>query len=199
MSGVTIIDSGGANIASLSFALNRLGVDALLTSDAERIRTSDRVILPGVGAAADAMRRLKRQRLDELIPELKQPVLGICLGLQLLAEASEEGDTKCLGLFPGIAEGLSAAPGTPVPHMGWSRISITRAHPLLNRIESGSYFYFLHSFALPPADYAVATAVHSRDFTAVLASRNFVAAQFHPERSSAAGEQFLSNFLEMKP
>lgn len=197
--GVAIIDSGGANIASLKFALDRLGVDAVLTTDAEAILTADHVILPGVGAAAAAMRRLTALGLAELIPQLEQPVLGICLGMQLLAEASEEGDAECLGVLPGVAEKLSASPDSPVPHMGWSRVSVTREHPLLKGIDNGSYFYFLHSYALPVADYALATASHSVDFAAILAHRNFFAAQFHPERSSAAGAKLLANFLEIHP
>lgn len=196
---VAIIDSGGANIASLRFAFGRLGVNAVLTTDAGRIRSADRVVLPGVGAAAAAMRRLRDSRLDELIPTLEQPVLGICLGMQLLADASEEGGAECLGVLPGTAGRLAASPDTPVPHMGWSRVSMTRRHPLFRGIEDGSFFYFLHSYALPVADYALATAKHSAIFTAVLAHRNFFAAQFHPERSSAAGARLLSNFLDFPP
>ena len=153
MSGVAIIDSGGANIASLKFALRRLGVDATLTTDDKLLRDASHVILPGVGAAADAMRRLNRSGLDELIPTLDQPVLGICLGMQLLAEASEEDDAECLGVFSGIARKLSASPETPVPNMGWCPTSALRQHPLLHGIGDGSYFYFVHSYALPVDDY----------------------------------------------
>jgi len=197
--GVVIIDSGGANIASLRFALERLGVVAELTTDAATIQAAGHVILPGVGAAAAAMQRLRASGLTELIPALEQPVLGICLGMQLLAEASEEDSAECLGIFPGVAGKLSASPNSPVPHMGWSRVSVTKQHPLIKDIDSGSYFYFLHSYALPVADYALATASHSGDFTAILSHRNFFAAQFHPERSSAAGAKLLANFLELQP
>lgn len=197
MSRVAIIDSGGANIASLRFALQRLGKDALLTADAETIRDASHVILPGVGAAAAAMRQLRASGLDEVIPGLQQPVLGICLGMQLLAEASEEDDAECLGIFPGIAQKLSASPDTPVPNMGWCPTSTVKEHSLLNGIDSGSYFYFVHSYILPVADYSIATAAHSDNFTAVVAYQNFYATQFHPERSSAAGARVLANFLEL--
>ena len=197
--GVAIIDSGGANIASLKFALNRLDVDAILTTDSKTIQNASHVILPGVGAAAAAMQRLTQTGLDELIPTLEQPVLGICLGMQLLAEASEEDNAKCLGVIPGIAKKLSASPDTPVPNMGWSPASLARQHPLLDGIDDGSYFYFVHSYALPVADYSLATASHTGNFTAILTHDNFCATQFHPERSSAAGARLLSNFLELQP
>ena len=196
--GVAIIDSGGANIASLRFALNRLGVGATLTTDARTIQRASHVILPGVGAAAAAMQRLRQTGLNRLIPELEQPVLGICLGMQLLVEASEEDDAECLGVISGVAKKLSASPDTPVPNMGWCPASVARQHPLLAGIEDGSYFYFVHSYALPVADYALATASHADEFTAVLSVNNFHATQFHPERSSAAGAQLLANFLALK-
>ncbi len=197
--GVAIIDSGGANIASLKFALNRLGVDATLTTDGNTIQNASHVILPGVGAAAAAMQRLTQTGLDELIPKLEQPVLAICLGMQLLAEASEEGNAKCLGVIPGTARKLSASPDAPVPNMGWSRVSVTGDHTLLKDIDDGDYFYFLHSYALPNTEYTLATANHSGNFTAIMARDNFYAAQFHPERSSRAGAQLLANFLELRP
>lgn len=198
MSGVAIIDSGGANIASLKFALERLGTDATLTTSAKTIKTADHVILPGVGAAAAAMRRLHAAGLDDVIPTLEQPVLGICLGMQLLAEASEEDDAQCLGIIPGTARKLSASPDTPVPNMGWCPTSAVQEHSLLDGVDDGSYFYFVHSYALPVADYSVATATHTDDFTAVVAYNNFCATQFHPERSSAAGARILANFLDLK-
>ena len=197
--GVVIVDSGGANIASLRFALERLGVDASLTTDAQTIKEASHVILPGVGAAAVAMQRLNRNGLDELIPTLEQPVLGICLGMQLLAEASEEDNAECLGVIPGTAKKLPASPDTPVPNMGWSPASLVQSNGLLDGIDDGSYFYFVHSYALPVADYALATASHSDEFTAVLKQDNFYATQFHPERSSAVGAQLLANFLALQP
>lgn len=195
---VTIIDGGGANIASLRFALDRLGAGSDLTNDPAKIRAAPRVILPGVGAAADAMRRLRAAGLDEVIPELTQPVLGICLGMQLLASASEENDTVCLGVIPGTSREFHAAPQSPVPNMGWCRIRRGPDHPLLSGIDEGSYFYFVHSYALPIADYTIATASHTEPFTAVFAHENFVATQFHPERSSSAGSRVLENFLRLE-
>lgn len=194
---VAIIDSGGANIASLKFALARLDVDAKLTTDIGTIEDASHVILPGVGAAAAAMQRLTQTGLDKLIPRLEQPVLGICLGMQLLAEASEEDNAKCLGVIPGIARKLSARPDKPVPNMGWNSASFARRNALFDGIDNGSYFYFVHSYALPVANYSLATANHIDEFTAVLKQNNFYATQFHPERSSAAGAQLLTNFLEL--
>ena len=192
---VAIIDSGGANIASLLFALERLGFDASLTSDAGLIRGADRVILPGVGAAADAMQRLRDSGLLDVIRALQQPVLGICLGMQLLADASEEEDVDCLGIIPGVARRLPVAQGYPVPNMGWCPVTRVAHAPLLDGVEDGSYFYFVHSYALPPSEFTLATAEHASAFSAVIGRNNFVAAQFHPERSSADGARLLRNFL----
>jgi glutamine amidotransferase len=194
---VTIIDGGGANIASLQFALERLGVKAGLSRDPERIRDSSHVILPGVGAAADAMSRLRAAQLDVVIPALKQPVLGICLGMQLLAASSEENSAACLGIIGGDSLKLQPGAETPVPNMGWCPLNINGAHPILEGISDGSYFYFVHSYALPPADYTIASAVHRTPFTAVLARDNFIATQFHPERSALAGARLLQNFLDL--
>jgi glutamine amidotransferase len=195
---VAIIDSGGANIASLTFALNRLGVEATLTTDPTTIQDASHVILPGVGAAANAMTRLRERNLHALIPELKQPVLGICLGMQLLAEYSEEDDAACLGILPTGARRLSGTPENPVPNMGWCPIKIDSRNALLDGIDTGTYFYFLHSYALPPCDFTIATAVHGTTLTAVLAERNFYATQFHPERSATAGARLLQNFLGLR-
>jgi glutamine amidotransferase len=196
---VAIIDSGGANIASLLFALERLGYDAALTTAADVITGADRVILPGVGAAADAMQRLRDSDLVDVIRGLQQPVLGICLGMQLLADASEEEDVDCLGIIPGVVRRLQVADGFPVPNMGWCPVTRVAETPVLDGIEDGSYFYFVHSYALPASDFTLATARHADVFSAVVGRANFIAAQFHPERSSADGARLLRNFLEMKP
>ena len=192
---IAIIDSGGANIASLLYACKRLGHGATLTTDEVAIRSADRVILPGVGAAADAMQRLRDRGLIDVIRKLEQPVLGICLGMQLLAEASEEDNVECLGLIPGTVEKLEGDAHCPVPNMGWCPIEIGARHDVLAGLENGSWFYFVHSYALPINRYTVATARHAQPFSAIVSRRNFFAAQFHPERSSRAGARLLLNFL----
>lgn len=191
---VAIVDSGGANIASLLYAFRRLGVSATLTTDAATIRNAARVILPGVGAARDAMTRLRDHSLVDVIRGLQQPVLGICLGMQLLADASEEEDVECLGIIPGTARLLPADTTSPVPNMGWCAVTTAPSVPVLSGIDVGSWFYFLHSYALPVSEHTIATANHSAPFSAMIARNNFVAAQFHPERSSAAGARLLANF-----
>lgn len=197
MTRVAIIDSGGANIASLLFAFERLGIQAELTTDADTIRAASRVLLPGVGAARDAMQRLRDARLIDVIRRLEQPVLGICLGMQLLAEASEEDDVDCLGIVPGVARKMAVTPGCAVPNMGWCATQLRAEHRLLDGIDDGSFFYYLHSYALPVTDHTLATATHSSEFSAIIEANNFVAAQFHPERSSAAGARLLRNFIEI--
>ena len=199
MTRVAIIDSGGANIASLLFAFERLQCKAMLTSDKSVICNADRVVLPGVGAARDAMTRLKQAGLVETIRNLTQPVLGICLGMQLLCDHSEEEDTECLGIIPGTATKLEATPSSPVPNMGWCSTTVEREHALLRGLADGAYFYYLHSYALPVTGKTLATASHgeheSPKFSSVIAQENFVAAQFHPERSSVAGSTLLANFI----
>lgn len=196
-SSLAIIDSGGANIASLLYAFQRLGISAELTTEPARIRTAGRVILPGVGAARDAMSRLTELGLVDVIRGLSQPVLGICLGMQLLAEASEEEDVECLGIIPGVARKLQGDTSCPVPNMGWCAVEARDEHPLLHAIEDGSYFYFVHSYALPVGEHTLATASHAEPFSAMVRRDNFVAAQFHPERSSSTGARLLASFLEL--
>ena len=192
---VAIIDSGGANIASLLYAFERLGVSAELTTDADAIRDAERVVLPGVGAARDAMQRLQDAGLVDLVRGLKQPVLGICLGMQLLCDASEEDDVDCLGIISGTAHKLPTAPGNPVPNMGWCATRQLASHAILSDIDDGSYFYYLHSFAVPRNANTLATADHVGEFSAIIGKDNFVGAQFHPERSSTAGATLLKNFV----
>lgn len=195
MTQVAIIDSGGANIASLMYAFDRLKISANLTDDAETIRNAERVVLPGVGAAKDAMARLRAAGLVDVIRNLTQPVLGICLGMQLLCDASEEEDVECLGIIPGTVRKLESATDFPVPNMGWCETPIRAPHNIFHGIDTESFFYYLHSYALPVSDNTLATARHIDDFSAVIGRDNFVAAQFHPERSSAAGAALLNNFL----
>jgi glutamine amidotransferase len=195
VSSVAIVDGGGANIASLLFALERLGHQGELTTDAAVIRAARRVILPGVGAARAAMERLAAHGLDALLPTLTQPVLGICLGLQLLFEGSEEEDVRCLGIIPGTVRRLPASPERPVPHMGWNQLVVPRPVALLAGLPTGTHMYFVHSYAAEPGPATVATTDYGRPFTAALVHRNFHACQFHPERSGPAGARLLANFL----
>lgn len=199
MADVAIIDSGGANIASLQFALRRLGASSELTADADRIRAAERVILPGVGAAADAMQKLRQSGLAELIPQLEQPLLGICLGMQLLFESSEEDDAECLGIIEGRAQLFKAAQDRPVPHMGWNRIVRQQDSQLIEDIPDGAYFYFVHSYALDVTPATVASADYGRAFSAIVRKGNFMGTQFHPERSGEHGAQLLKNFLTVAP
>ena len=192
---IVIVASGGANIASLQFALQRLEVDSVVSADAAEIRAASHVILPGVGAAADAMSRLRQNRLDTLIPTLEQPVLGICLGMQLLYEASQEGDARCLGIIPGSASRLTEAPDRPVPHMGWNTLEIRRPCPLLAGLANGDHAYFVHSYALGLSTATIASTGYGAPFSACVQWRNFYGAQFHPERSAAVGARLLENFL----
>ena len=196
MSQVAIVDSGGANIASLLFAFERLGVDAALTTDASVIMSAKRVVLPGVGAARDAMQRLRDAALIDVIRELNQPVLGICLGMQLLCDASEEDDVECLGIIPGVARKLEVSEDCAVPNMGWCATQRSASHSILDGIDDGSWFYYLHSFALPVSRATIATACHTHEFSAMVCKDNFVAAQFHPERSSRAGARLQQNIME---
>ena len=195
--GPCIVGSGGANIASLRFALQRLGASAALTTDADELAAASHVILPGVGAAADAMARLHALGLTDVIRQLRQPVLGICLGMQLLGSASDEDDVACLGLMSERAHRLSEGPGISVPHMGWNSIETRRECPLLDGIPAGAHFYFIHSYALPCDDTTVASAIHGTEFAAVAQRDNFFATQFHPERSAAHGARLLANFLAL--
>jgi glutamine amidotransferase len=194
---IVIVASGGANIASLQFALQRLGSPSEVSADAARIRAATHVILPGVGAAADAMARLRNSGLDALIPTLTQPVLGICLGMQLLHDASAEGGTRCLGIIPGAASRLVEAPGRPVPHMGWNTLAVERSCPLLSGVGGSDYAYFVHSYALPVNEATVATCRYGASFSACVAWRNFFGVQFHPERSAGVGARLLRNFLDI--
>lgn len=196
MSRIAIVNSGGANIASLLYAFERLGIAAQLTTDVTAISAADRVVLPGVGAARDAMQRLSDAGLVDLIRGLEQPVLGICLGMQLLCEASEEEDVACLGIIPGTVRKLEVSEDCAVPNMGWCATRSAAAHPILEGIDDGSWFYYLHSYALPVSPATIATASHTHEFSAMVCKDNFVAAQFHPERSSRAGARLLQNFME---
>lgn len=194
---IVLVDAGGTNIGSVRYALQRLGADAMLTADAAAIRAADKVILPGVGAAAPGMTRLRELGLVDLIRDLRQPVLGVCLGMQLLCTHSEEGDTPCLGLIPATARRFAEADGLRVPHMGWNRLDVARPHPLLAGLQADDQAYFVHSYAVPCGDWTVASSEHGRRFSAVVARDNYFGMQCHPERSAAVGATLLRNFLSL--
>ena len=194
---LAVVDSGGANISSVLHALRRLGVEPEFTSDADTIRKADRVLLPGVGAAGRAMEVLNGHGLTNVIRELKQPVLGICLGMQLLFESSEEDNAELLGLIPARLHRLTEAPGLRVPHMGWNALQSVRPDPLSDPLD-GEWFYFVHSYAAPLGPWTLASSEHGSAFSAMVQHKNFYGAQFHPERSATAGAKLLAGFLNIE-
>lgn len=194
---VVLVDAGGTNIGSVRYALQRLGTDAELTADASRIREATHVILPGVGAAAPGMRRLREAGLVEVLRGLTQPVLGVCLGMQLLCERSEEGDTECLGVIPATVRRFAESPGLRVPHMGWNSLRREAEHPLTAGLEAHDTAYFVHSYRVPSGDYTLVSSEHGVAFSAMVASGNFMGMQFHPERSAGVGARLLKNFLSL--
>ncbi len=194
---VVLVDAGGTNIGSVRYALQRLGVDAALAANAATIRRADKVILPGVGAAGPAMARLHELRLVDVLRALTQPVLGVCLGMQLLCAHSQEGDVECLGLIPASVQRFPRLPGLRVPHMGWNELNAIRDHPLLRGLQQGDQAYFVHSYAVPMGDFTLATTDYAGAFSAVIARDNFYGMQFHPERSAAVGATLLQNFLAL--
>jgi glutamine amidotransferase len=202
---LVIIDTGCANLASVRMAFERLGVQPLVSSQAADIEGADKLILPGVGTAVAAMKNLNERNLVPLIRAARQPLLGFCLGMQMLAQASEEnmstdggegGLIDCLGIVPGRIR-LMEVGDLRLPHMGWNQIEHDETHPLLKGIQSGSYFYFVHSYALEVTDATLASCDYGQPFTAIVGRDNFFGAQFHPERSGAAGARLLQNFLEL--
>ncbi len=198
---LTIIDTGCANLSSVKMAIQRLGVEPIVSCDAADIKSADKLILPGVGTAKAAMRNLQERKLVDLIREAKQPLLGFCLGMQMLAQASEESmdgeaDIQCLGIIPGKVK-LMQVGNLRLPHMGWNQIEHDGTHPLFNGIPSGSYFYFVHSYALEVTEATLARCDYGSPFSAVVGKDNFFGAQFHPERSGKLGAQLIRNFLEM--
>lgn len=190
---LAIVDVGCGNIGSVAIALERFGLSPRVTGDADEIAAADKVILPGVGAAGYAMEQIRARGLEAPLRALKQPVLGICLGMQLLFEASQEEDTACLGIVPGRVRRLDPAPGRPVPHMGWSRLAV---HDESLGLASGDYVYFAHSFACDAGPATVASAEYGREIPAAVRKDNWTGAQFHPERSGEAGARFLRSWLE---
>ncbi len=198
MSEVTVLAYGAGNTASVRFALERLGATVRLTDDPRTIAGAERLILPGVGAAGYAMARLSALDLVDPIRAFPRPLLGVCLGQQLLFETSEEGEpVPLLGLIPGAVRRLEPGPGLTVPHMGWSRLIADRPDPLLEGVEDSSYAYFVHGFACPDGPATLARADYGGPVPAVVRSGNRWGCQFHPERSAATGARILRNFLEL--
>ncbi|WP_386689492.1 imidazole glycerol phosphate synthase subunit HisH [Lonepinella sp. MS14437] len=195
MKNIIIIDTGCANLSSVKFALDRLGYATEITRDLNKIQSADKLILPGVGTAIAAMRNLEQRQLIEIIKNATQPMLGICLGMQLMTEYSAEGNVSTLNLMTGHTE-LIPNTGLPLPHTGWNKVHYADNHPLFVNIEQDSHFYFVHSYAVLPNKNTIATSQYGVDFSAAIASKNFYGVQFHPERSGKNGSQLLRNFVE---
>ncbi|KTC88816.1 imidazole glycerol phosphate synthase subunit HisH [Fluoribacter dumoffii] len=191
---IAVIDISGTNLTSICNALKRLGFNYQLTHEAEEIRKASHVILPGVGTATFGMNALRQYGLIDVITSLKQPLLGICLGMQLLLESSEEGNVRCLGLIPGKAQRLRHKEGYPVPHMGWNQLHWNSATSLQEGLNEQEYVYFVHSYALGESKYALAHCEYSESFTAIIHKNNIWGMQFHPEKSAEAGMTLLKNF-----
>lgn len=193
---VAIIKYPGGNVLSVDLALKRLGIQPVVSADPEYILAADRIIFPGVGEAATTMQYLRRTGLDGLLTSIRQPFLGICLGMQLMCSRSEEGNVDCLGIFPEEVVRLRPACGEKVPHMGWNQVTNIRGR-LMNNIKEGTYMYFIHSYYVTPGENTVAITDYVQPFSAALEKGNFFATQFHPEKSGMAGEQLLKNFINL--
>lgn len=193
-----IVDTGVANLSSVKFAFDRLGVSAIISDDADVISKATRIILPGVGAAPFAMKAINTKGLTPVLRSLTQPVMGICLGMQLIFESLEEGGTQTqgLGLVPGKISALDTK-GQPSPHMGWNTLTKTNDDPLLEGITDNDYAYFVHSFAAPVSDITLASSEYGSKFSAIVRHKNVYGCQFHPERSSIVGAKILENFLKV--
>lgn len=194
---IVIIKYNAGNIQSVLFALERIGVNAIVTDDPEKIKAADKIIFPGVGEASTAMRYLTARKLDVLIQSLTQPVLGICIGMQLLCQYSEEYDTTCLGIFDEKVQKFNAADtGLKIPQIGWNTIN-QLASPLFNNIDERSYCYFVHSYYAAIGKHTIATTNYIHPYSAALHKNNFYGVQFHPEKSATIGEQLLKNFIAL--
>lgn len=193
---IAVIDYKGGNVQSVLFALERLGCRPTLTADPEAIRRADKIIFPGEGEAASAMRELRAQGLDVLLPTLTQPFLGVCLGMQLLGTHSEENDATMLGILPFQVKRFPTLPEYKVPHMGWNTLQRLRS-PLFAGLGAEDYVYFVHSYYAPVGDYTIAEAEYPAPFSAAVQHKNFYAVQFHTEKSGPVGTRILENFLQL--
>ena len=196
---VVIIDAGGANLGSVRAAFARLGIEPAVSRDPARIAAADRLVLPGVGAAAPVMANLREAAIDRLLAASRAPLLGICIGMQVLFERSEEGDVAGLGLLDGEVRKLPVAPGLRLPHMGWNGLRKRRESPLLDGIDDGAQAYFVHSYAASEGEDTLLACEHGAWFPAAVERGHIAGAQFHPERSGAVGARFLRNFLAWQP
>lgn len=195
---IAVIDYNAGNIRSVLYALERIGVEHVLTSNHEVIRKADKVIFPGVGAAASTMAHLNETGLTDLIRSLKQPVFGICVGMQLLCAHSEEGNVDCIGIFPERVKKFQALNGDKVPHMGWNNVSLTDNNDWVSPEVDDEYCYYVHSYYVEPGPHTVATTEYCGvGYAAMLRKDNFYAAQFHPEKSAAVGERIIRDFLRV--
>lgn len=194
---LVIVKYNAGNIQSVLFALERIGVEAIVTDEVEQITTADKVIFPGVGEASTAMNYLRGRKLDEVIKNLKQPVLGVCLGMQLMCAYSEENETACLGIFEEQVKKFAAPPTAEnfkIPQIGWNNIYHLKSN-LFSNVKDGSYCYFVHSYYASLGDHTIATTNYTQPFSAALRKNNFYGVQFHPEKSADAGQQILKNFI----
>lgn len=207
-----IVDTGCANLSSVKFAIERLGFTVCVTDDLDKIKSAEKVIFPGVGNAKHAMKNIRQKGLEQTLTSLTQPVLGFCLGMQMMTESSTEGKDsstegtqssaeeqqssviECLSLIPTQVSPLNAA-GNRLPHMGWNTLTTVSEHPILKGINVGDYFYFVHSFAAPVSEFTIASCHYGTAFSAAIAKDNFVGCQFHPERSGELGSKIIKNFL----
>ncbi len=190
---IVVIDYGAGNVKSVQFALERLGYEAICSNDPQVIANADKVIFPGVGEAKSAMKEIRKYGLDKVIPALKQPVLGICLGMQLMCGHSEENDTDCLGIFP--VEVKKFQVDLKVPHIGWNQIIELKGH-LFDTVEPSSYVYYVHSYYVPENEFSIANTEYGIKYSVAIKKDNFYACQFHPEKSGDTGEQILKNFIK---
>lgn len=195
-----IVDTGCANLSSVKFAIQRLGFNATITDDIALIKRANKVILPGVGSAKHAMENIIEKDLVNTLQSLTQPVLGFCLGMQLMTESSTEGNEEviinCLGMIPTQVKSLDAQ-GNRLPHMGWNTLTSVSSHPVLKGVNVDDYFYFVHSYAAPISEYTLASCEYGSKFSAIIGKDNFIGCQFHPERSGALGSKIIKNFLEL--